>query len=116
MINGRIYNVDAQHETILRYLEMLKKWKEFTGEYSHPAIYDDDNKLYIRTSPYFIINSLNLFYYIEKYVSTKKSKWISKYIKHVNNPNCIIGFNNIILTDKPNKKLSKLITRKRGTL
>lgn len=116
MINGRIYDPDAHHEAISRYLEVLKNWKELLGESSHPAIYDDDNKLYIRTSPYFIINSLNLFYYIEKYISTKKSKWISKYIKHVNNPNCIIGFNNIIFTDKPNKKLSKLITRKRGVI
>ena len=116
MINGRIYNSDAQHEAILRCLEMLKKWKEYTGESSHPAIYDDDNKLYIRTSPYFIINTIALFYYIERYVSSKKSKWITKYIKHVNNPNCIVGLDNIIFTDKPNRKLSKLITRKRGIL
>lgn len=117
MINGRIYNVDAQHETILRYLELLKNWKEFLGETSHPAIYsNEDSKLYMRPSPYFIINQFNLFYYIERYISTKKSKWISKYIKHINNPNCIVGFNNIIFTDKPNKKLSKLIIRKRGIL
>lgn len=116
MINGRTYNSDAQHEAISRYLEVLKNWKELIGETGHPAICNADNKIYMRPSPYFIINSLNLFYYIEKYISTKKSKWVSKYVKHVNNPNCIVGFNNIIFTDKPNRKLSKLITRKRGVL
>ena len=115
MTNGRIYNSDAYHETILKYLETLKKWKEFTGEYSHPIICTDKIPA-PRISPYYIINTIVLFYYIEKYVSTKKSKWITKYLKHINNPNCIIGINNIIFTDKPNKKLSKLITRKRGIL
>ena len=115
MINGRIYNSDAQHEAILRYLETLKKWKEFTGECSHPAIYTDKIPA-PRISPYYIINTIVLFYYIERYVSSKKSKWITKYIKHINNPSCIIGFNNIIFTDKPNRKLSKLITRKRGVI
>ena len=115
MINGRIYNSNAQHEAILRYLETLKKWKEFTGEYSHPAIYIDQVPA-PRISPYYIINTITLFYYIERYVSSKKSKWITKYIKHINNPNCILGFNNIIFSSKPNKKLAKLITRKRGVI
>ena len=103
---------EAYHNDITKFIKMLNKWREFTGNYEREPLikyeYPMTISVYIRADI--------LYHHVNMYKQTHKSKWISKYrdlvmgieetvIPHVYG--CIRAYNN---------KISKLITRKRGRL
>ena len=103
---------EAFRNDIMKFIKMLNKWREFTGDYEREPLinyrYPMTISVYIRTDI--------LYHHVNMYKQTHKSKWISKYcdlvmdIKETVIPHvyeCVRAYNN---------KMSKLITRKRGMI
>lgn len=103
---------EAYRNDIMKFIKILNKWREFTGDYEREPLikykYPMTISVYIRADI--------LYHHVNMYKRTHKSKWIHKYrelvmgIKETVIPHvygCVRAYNN---------KMSKLIIRKRGMI
>lgn len=98
---------------IMKFIKILNKWREFTGDYSTKpiAVYK-----YPRTIVLRYIDTDKIYYYINMYKRTHKSKWINRYrglIMKIKDRDVQRASKRIRVC---NNSMVKLITRKRGMI
>lgn len=104
---------EAYRNDTMKFIKYLTKWREFTGDYEREPLI---KYKYPMTMVSIYIHTDKMYYYINMYKQTHKSKWISKYcdlvmgIKETEIPRV---YKRIRIR---NNIMAKLIKRKRGMI
>mgnify|MGYP000857081461 CR=1 FL=1 len=110
-----MYGMDSElyRNRIMDFIKCLDKWRKYTGDYEREPLI---SYRYPITMVSVYIHTDKMYYYINMYKQTHKSKWISKYcdlvmgIKETEIPRV---YKRIRIC---NNIMAKLIKRKRGMI